>query len=263
MTTPVLLYFLIGFDILFLIGGIVLWVAWKKRKSAEAKALDMVEQTVERVLVAREIHPDALNRVVSTEPPNKDNAPRTQTSTVFDGELYRIVTAPKHAFAEMTRQIIVSMHREFAVDVDVLLELYLVNTSSEKQYIRDFQVTVEIDGKCIGLTWEPNFDAWELNDVDYEYCLDPAPDEPTMLVDSRAQKLDPIFPSLPIELAPRQPLRGWAHFLLKDVDPQKLEENRTYAFAVMDSLGNEHPITRAAQPQANSKISTRRKRRNS
>ena len=253
------LYLLLGFDILFLIGGIGLGVAWRRRKSAEAKTLEIVEQTVEKVLVARGIQPEPFNGVSSAELP-KDSAQTTQSSSVFDGELYRIVTAPKNAFADMTRQIIESMHKQFAIDVDVLIELYLVNISSEKQYIRDFQVSVEIDGRRTALIWEMNFDAWEVNDVDYEYCLDPTPDEPSLLLDSRAETLEPIFSSLPIELAPRQPLRGWAHFLLRDVDPKKLENNQTYAFAVIDSLGVEHPITRAAKPQTDSKVSARRKR---
>jgi hypothetical protein len=255
----ILLYLLLGFDLLFLIGGIGLWVAWRKRKSIEAKALDTIEQTVERVLAAKGIQPDAFNRVTSSEPPNMDAAQPAQSASAFDGEVYRIVTAPKHAFAEITRQIFESMHRDFAVEVDVLIELYLVNTSAEKQYIRDFQVTIEIDGSRRALTWEKGFDAWEVNDASYEYCLDPKPDEASMLVDSRAEALEPIFSSLPVELGPRQPLKGWAHFLLKNVDPKKLEQNQTFAFTVFDSLGKEHPITRAAQLKTSSTVSTRRK----
>lgn len=75
------------------------------------------------------------------------------------------------------------------------------------------------------------------------------------------QSTSPIFSSLPTELAPRQPLKGWAHFLLRNVDPKKLEEDQTYAFTVIDSLPKEHPITRAAQLQTSSKVNTRRKRK--
>lgn len=123
------LYFLIGFDILVLIGGIWLAVALRKRKSNDATTIAIIEATVEKVLVAKGIQPEAFNRVTSSEPPSKDSAKVAQSASAFDGELFRIVTAPKHAFAEMTRQIFESMHRAFAVDADVLVELYLVNTS--------------------------------------------------------------------------------------------------------------------------------------
>jgi hypothetical protein len=249
------LYFLLGFDILFLIGGIALWVAWRKRKSTEAKA---IEETVERLLVTKGIQPGPFNELTNAEPP-KDSAKTAQPAPVFDGEVYRVVTSSKHAFADLTRQVIESMHREFAVDVDVLVELYLVNASSEKQYIRDFQVSVEIDGKRTALIWQNNFDAYEVNDANYVYCLDPTPDEPHLLLESRAEPLSPVFTSMPIELAPRQPLRGWAHYLLRDVDPKKLEENQTYAFVVVDSLGTEYPITRAAKLQTSSRLNIRRK----
>jgi len=252
---PIMLYVLLGFDILFLIGGVLLWLAWRKRKSSEAKT---IEETVERLLVAKGIQPGPFSELTNTEPP-KDSAQTVQPAPVFDGEVYRVVTSCKHAFAEITRQVIESMHGEFAIDVDVLVELYLVNASSEKQYIRDVQVSVEIDGKRTALIWQNNFDAYEVNDVNYEYCLDPTPDEPHLLLESRAEALSPVFSSMPFELAPRQPLRGWAHYLLRDVDPKKLEENQTYAFVVVDSLGTEYPITRAAKLQTSSRLDIRRK----
>ena len=52
---------------------------------------------------------------------------KKQSSPIFDAELYRIVSSPKNAFAGMAKQLIESMGHAFALDIDILLEMYLVN----------------------------------------------------------------------------------------------------------------------------------------
>jgi hypothetical protein len=181
----------------------------------------------------------------------------------FEGEIYRVVTAPKNAFAGMTQQLLKGMGRaaDFMLDIDILVEFYIVNVSSETQYIRDLAGSVEIDGHRVQLTREADFDAWEVNHDEYEYCLDPEPDGNKFDLPARATPLNPLFASgLPTTLEPRKPLDGWVRFLLRETNPDKLEGNQTYQFILKDSLGEELNITRASSEKRITKISTRSKR---
>jgi hypothetical protein len=215
-----------------------------------------IEQALEETLARRGITPDPPALPVSV---GSTGPAVPELDAKFDGELYRIVSAPKGPFALVTRQLVVGMGREFAIDIDILVEIYLVNVSPEPQYIRDFHATVEIGGRRVELIRQRDFDAWELDGSEFEYCLDSAPDEPAALVQRRAEALVPLFPEMPIELSPRRPLEGWVRFLLEEADPEELENNRTYTFTLVDSLGGEHPITRARHRNAASRIKTRKK----
>jgi hypothetical protein len=64
-----------------------------------------------------------------------------------------VVAAGKGMAAEMTRDLYRVMGRldDFAIDADILVEMYVVNTSREKHFIRDFTATVEVDGKTLPL----------------------------------------------------------------------------------------------------------------
>jgi hypothetical protein len=220
-------------------------------------APEKLEHAIENILQRRGILPGPPEILAATsEPAAEGSSPK---NAMLDGELYRIVTAPKGAFAEMTRQIVESMREEFAIDVDILVELYVVNLSAETQYIRDFCASVEIDGERIEMCRQRDFHAWDVNGTDYEYCLDPDPAGTAFDLEHRAETLIPIFSSLPVELNPRKPLEGWVRFLLKEVDPKKLENNRTYAFRILDSLGEEHPIIRSRKLETTSRISVHKK----
>lgn len=179
----------------------------------------------------------------------------------IDGELYRVVSGGKAASAGMVREIYVLQKREeeFKIDADVLLEFYAVNTSGEKRFVKDFIGTVEIEGKKIQFERQADFDAWEFNDVDYEYCLDLKSEEDHPWDDSQKQPLKPAFKSFPFELDPREPIEGWVHFIAKDVDFMKLSKNPTYKFTFVDSLGEEIPITRASATKRPGHISVCRK----
>jgi hypothetical protein len=134
------------------------------------KSIATIEHAVERYL--------ALKGVTPTEPveatTSKQLPQAALPSPKLDGEIYRIVRSDKVAYSALTRQLweAVNPGKEFAIDIDILVEMYVVNTSSEMQYIRDFRGSVEIDGVRISLTRESDFFAYTIGDGhDYEYCL--------------------------------------------------------------------------------------------
>ncbi|MGH2509719.1 MAG: hypothetical protein ACRDHZ_20255, partial [Ktedonobacteraceae bacterium] len=217
-----------------------------------------VEHIVEKYLSKKGTVPDAPTQssvVVSSAPEAVVASPQ------FDGEIYRIVTAAKHPYAEMTREVIKMMgpEKHFEIDVDVLVEMYVVNISDTTQYVRDIIGSVEIDGTRMPLLRQRDFDAWEFSGGDYEYCLDPTPEESKILISSRVENLDVLAPVLPCRLEPKSPLNGWIHFLLQNIDPEKLKDNQTYQFSIMDSVGQEHPISRPARRRGRGGIEVRKK----
>lgn len=171
---------------------------------------------------------------------------------IFDSEIYRVVISSKLAFANETQQVFDMMGREFAIDVDVLVELYVVNVSDRTHYVRDIEASIEIDGLRHPMFRQTSFDAFEVNATDYEYCIDPAPTDNKLLASTRAVGMDAIAPSLPVALESRKPLDGWVHFVVKDVNPKKVEKNQTLQFFIVDSMGKKHPVSRpAGKPRAN------------
>ena len=217
---------------------------------------EKIEEAIKKALTSREpaIHSSVVSQLSSEESQKKD--------AVFDGDIQLIAAAPKNPFAQQTKELMHLMKREdeFALDTDVVVKMFIVNVSAEKQYIRDICATVEIDGKRIEMLRQNNFDAFEVNGTAYEYCLDPTPDEPHLLLEYRAQTLDLIAPSFPVEMEPRKAIDGWVRFLLRTVDYEKLDNNRTYEFTVQDSLGGHHSITRASDKKLNGKVGVRKKK---
>ena len=214
---------------------------------ADHDGSEAMEQTIERYLRARGIAP---NTPVEAAPEIKGQ--RAEPSPPkLDGEIYRIVRADKAAYADLTLKLWDSVNpsKEFQINIDILVEIYLVNTSTETQYIRDFCGSVEIDGVRVPLAREKDFWAFDLLNDHYEYCLDPNPYESNLILEARSETLTPLFVNLPTALAPRQAIEGWVRFLLEKRDPRKLEGNRTFRFTLTDSLGTDHSINRAIDPQ--------------
>jgi hypothetical protein len=240
--------------------ALIVSVRWLIRnwKSNDASN-EALEKSIEEILARKNIAPDDVKQS-SMETPTVD--PQA-TPPKLDGEIYRIVRSDKTAYSDLTRQFWegVNPGKEFAIDIDILVEMYVVNTSSEAQYIRDFCASVEIDGARVPLIREQDFSAFEILDEQWEYCLDSTSNEPPIVMNGRSETLTPLFASLPTSLAPSQPAEGWVRFLLKERDPRKLEENRTYKFVLKDSLGAEHEISRAANPQRTTPSVKSRKKR--
>jgi hypothetical protein len=232
------------------------------RKDEGQNVLASVEETVERILAQKGLSPEVTQSAAAIAPSEPVGLSLVPTPK-FDGEIYRVVRSDKSAFSDLTRQLWESVNpgKVFEIDIDILVEMYLVNTSSETQYIRDFSGSVEIDGLRVALVREKDFSAFEFNDEQWEYCLDPSPQETPILMAGRSETMTPVFSNFPMTLQPGQPIEGWIRFLLKERDPRKLDENRTYKFILKDSLGVEYEVSRSANPQRTTPPVKSRKRR--
>jgi hypothetical protein len=249
---------LVIFLVCVAIGAIFNVIAYRRNKEADKHFSKNLERQVETILARKGVLPEP----VQNQPPVREavvDEPVPKSVGKIDGEIYRVVTAPKSPVADMTRQLVEGMRKEFAIDIDILIEIYVVNTSSETQYIRDFTASVEIDGERVEMDRQKDFYAWEFNDQDFEYGLDPTPDENRFELSDRIEALVPAFPSIPCDLAARKPLQGWVRFLLRETDPKKLENNRSYTFVIVDSLGEEHQITRSRKTNTASLVKVMRK----
>jgi len=165
----------------------------------------------------------------------------------FKAEIYRAVCGSKLPFSEDTHILFKAMGRneEFEIDVDILAEIYIVNASSQTQYIRELIGFVEIEGKKFPLQTQSRFYAYELNGQHYEWCLDPTPRSVNSASDRRSnlESLPPIITTFPVTLEPKKPLYGWVKLLASKINPDKLKDPSTYKFVIRDSLGAEYPIT--------------------
>jgi hypothetical protein len=175
-----------------------------------------------------------------------------------DSEIYRVVTGAKHAVAGMVRELYQMQNRldEFKMDADILIELYAVNTSGKRLFLRNFTGAVELDGKSHPMIRQNDFYAWDFSNSKYEYCLNMKEDGHT-LDRSSLVTLTPAISSLPLELEDRKPIEGWVHFVVKDVDPETLSKNGNYKFTFVDSLGAEIPMTKASTTKRRGEVEVR------
>lgn len=174
----------------------------------------------------------------------------------IDGELYRLSVVPRTAAWEIIKAAF-KMHGqedEAAVDCDVLIEMYLVNKSVKDKYVRELRLSAEISGVRTNFALQNDFRAADMIDKQFEYSLDCghdfyAPDLP----------LSKLFTVLPLTLSPQQPAEGWVRFFIKEINPDKVDRN-TWQVSVVDSVGNEFPITKIASGKREGEVSIRRLR---
>jgi hypothetical protein len=185
----------------------------------------------------------------------KSDIPETATkssSQAIDGELYRIAAVPRSVAWPILKDIfrIKGQAGDAKIDTDILVEMYLVNTTKAIKHIRDLKLSVEIAGKRTPLERQPDLNADELNGMQFEYGLTPEGGD-----DAKQIKL--LFPSLPVALAPEQPLEGWLRFLAKEANPDAIDSN-TWQFLILDSVGNEYPLVKTANRELKGEIGLRR-----
>lgn len=166
-----------------------------------------------------------------------------QKGEALDAEVYRLTLGPRaqKMVAELTRDLcrVSSRLDDFGLDVNVLVEMYIVNQSNDRHFIREIEGSVEIDGERHPLSRQSDFYAYESNHRRYEYCLTKGENDYDR---SRLESLIPLFSGRQIILDARQPREGWVRFTIENIDPQKLVKNHTWKFSIIDSLGNEIPI---------------------
>jgi hypothetical protein len=175
-------------------------------------------------------------------------------SQVIDGELYRITVTPRSVAWPLLKDVYrIQGHPEDArTDTDILVEMYLVNTTKEIKHIRDIKLSVEIAGKRMPLERQPDLDAEAFSGMQFEYGLKPqAGDE--------AQQIKLLCSSMPVALAPEQPIEGWMRFLAKEVNPDAFDD-KTWQFLIVDSVGNEYPLVKISSRERKGEIGLRRVR---
>lgn len=206
----------------------------------------------EIVRLLKEFTPHAL----SAELPGKLASSEADQKVIFDGEIYRIFSYPRTGLDfEMFKKArrAGGAIGDPVVDCDVLACFYIVNRSAETSYMRSIFGSVEVDG--IRKTMERQDDfrlqhafagsveyGWDLNPGDAS--KDPAP-------------LKPLASAWPYEMQSQKPVDGWVRFLLRDINPDKINSN-TWQFAVVDSLDRHHPITKTNDSKKDGEIALRR-----
>jgi hypothetical protein len=180
-------------------------------------------------------------------------AEKGETSTI-EGELYRLVLSPRTISWPLVRDLYrVQGHPEDAkVDCDVLIEMYLVNTSSKEKYIRDMQLSCEINGVRTSLTMQHNLRAMDSGGNKYEYALEDDPD-----LYAKEKPLRRLFDGIPSLLSPEQPTDGWARFLAPEINPDQIN-SKSWQLVVVDSVGNQYPITKVSDTKRSGEIGIRR-----
>lgn len=103
---------------------------------------------------------------------------------------------------------------EAVTDCDLLVELYIVDKSAKKVYIRDFAAWMEIGGVWRRLTLDENFDLDDLWSGSVEYGLEPKGgregwDEPLAL--------PALIKRRNTEIQPGEPIEGWLKFTVNDI----------------------------------------------
>jgi hypothetical protein len=192
---------------------------------------------------------------IESEPP-KPKA-EAKTNTVLDGELHRVFICPRMGIPYKMLQEIWQLTKhsdEPQVDCDILVAMYVVNVSASNQYIREVTASVEVEGERKDMQRQDDFRLRfrdeESDDLEYGFEVEDH-DEPISLT--------PLLPQLPCELPPNKPLEGWVRFILPSVAPGKVDSN-TWQFAVVDSLGNQHFITKTSNKPKKGEIGFRRRR---
>jgi hypothetical protein len=175
---------------------------------------------------------------------------------VIDGEVYRLVMSPRSVAWELVRDLYRMKGRqdEAVVDTDILVEMYLVNRDSTKtRYVRDLRLSAEVNGKRVDFKRQDNLWADDFNNREFEYGLRAAQGEDV-------QPIDQLSDTFPLPLAPEQPVEGWVRFMAKEINADKIIQG-TITLTVVDSVGNEYVISRAAiERERRGEIGLRRRR---
>jgi hypothetical protein len=175
-------------------------------------------------------------------PPRAVNGASTDPETdVIDGTVYRLALNPRTPAWDLLKGVYRMRGEEPHVPCDVLVNMYLVNTSkTATAYIRDLELSADIKGTRVTLKCQTDFRAEDFNDQQWEYGIKKL--EKGKFDDT--EPLRQLFSAMPITLGPKQPITGWARFLAEDINPDDITA-KSWQLCVIDSLGNKHQINKA------------------
>lgn len=200
-----------------------------------------IEEHVKRIAAGT----NSLPVSVESESPKLATLPKADS--VFDGELQRIFVYPRTGIVPL--QLLQEIRRaagrvdETKVDSDLLAKFYIVNCTDSVHYIRDITGSVEVTGVRKQFIRQGGFTAPVFNES-VEYGWDENEDNA-----ERPTPLPALLPQVPLKLEAREPIHGWVRFLLADVNPDAINA-QTWQFTIVDSLGNEYPITKTASAES-------------
>ena len=220
----------------------------KRQESIESKIAGLSEQlktgtpkpTITESAVKLEVPPPVLE----PEPPPD-----------IDGEVYRLVMSPRSMAWPIIRDVFKLQGRpdDAGVDTDILVDMYIVNQNLRNpEHLKDLRLSAEVNGKRINFECQDDLMAEPFGDHEYEYGLKT----------KDSQEIEPLkrlFDKLPIALQPRQPADGWVRFMARDINPEKIA-NDTIVLKVINSIGKEYVISKAATKQRKGEIHLRRLR---
>jgi len=218
-------------------------------QSRDDRAQEELNERVRRVLTSN-------NDLPKVEDISETMSVRSlpQRSEVLTGEIYRMALSARTMSWELLRDVYRVQGRleDAKIDCDALVQMYLVNTSKETHYVRDFVLSAQIGVSRVIFERQNDLHAIEFDGVNYEYGVE----------DKQSGEVKPVKPLftelLPIPLQQGQPQQGWLRFMAKDINPEKLEEN-SWNLIVIDSLGNEYPITKSSPKKGDEgRVSIRR-----
>lgn len=183
----------------------------------------------------------------------RDRRPARAVGSI-EGEVYRVAFNPKSPMYEFTKSVFtVAGGEQPPIDTDVLVELYIVNTSKKSVFIRDFTFSMEVDGQMNALERRDDLLAEEFQGVPYEYALNRSGHD--LNVD--LEGLTNLSSAIHSEMKPGEPLEGWIRFLAKNIIPDKLNAN-SIRVGIVDSLGTVHPIRKKSEKSRGGVITVRR-----
>lgn len=229
--TPSDWYFLGG---IFVVSFLVLIASlYTSRKSNSVKRAD-IEGIVDGLLADRGLPAT----VITTELVGAGKAPRTAAD--IDGEVYRLVTAARSVAWPLVRDLyrLKGREDEAVVDTDILVEMYLVNRDANKtRYVRDIKLSADVSGKRVEFERQDDLWADDFNEVEFEYGI-------KVNGFGDVERIDKLSEKFPLALSPGQPVEGWIRFMATAINADKIGQG-TVTISVVDSVGNEYPITKA------------------
>jgi hypothetical protein len=221
----------------------------KAREKARDERLKTIEVQLTQLTSTKHVE-TIVEPVQTTYAPQLAASPKTlekpQEGDGIDGMVYRIAISPRTFAWEIIRDIfkMKGTADDARIDCDVLVEMYLVNTSKmEIAYLRDLELSAEIKGERFTLKLQDDLRANDFNGQEFEYGL-----KATRFDD--AEPLKRLFTALPLAMQPKQPIEGWARFMAENINPDSITE-KSWKLSVVDSLGDHHPINKAAIDREN------------
>jgi len=185
----------------------------------------------------------------------KNELATTKVRPSFTGHLYQFNIHPRTGIAppEMLQEVldIYAEHhnqpkKDYTVDCDVFIEAYIVNEGPGVGSILEYELELELNGQLLKLKSEFGFSGWVQTRTSYRI------DAITGNKIENPIHQEEVPDLMRLSAMPMQQghgVEGWLHFVIKDVNPLKLESSpaklkRPSPLKAVDGYGREHAITK-------------------